>query len=293
MSSRLSDLARAAGFALLVLVRCPPGHSQDAVFRGPDLAGWALSGATALDSSETTVSLPAGAQVSRVFDPGQSVAARVCFEGMLSEDPADVVSVQIGRLTLVLTRSGTHGFVLVADRDWLAEQPLLTVDLGTADGDPVSVDLSAVASAEGSTVRIEIAGEGVDWQAGGNGGEPLEIALSAGRSAPVRISQFEFVVDRADTAAAGNSPSPQTVAGKDLATGVAAASSATAPEVASTREKESISNTSADKQAEAPAAEPESESPPGRPGLEVFTPPSVRRHTPNANANPRAQEVAP
>jgi hypothetical protein len=266
---------RTLGAGILAATLCWGVQTQEVRAQDFDFTGWSISGAVALTPSDSGLELPAAAQISRVFAAGESLTAQVRFEAVLSAVPEDVVSVQIGDATMAFARAGERIVVFSAERERLAAEPLLSVELASGADAAVAVTLDALIGDAGAPVRIEIGGEAAEWRGSGTDDAGLEFALSAGSTAPILISEFEFAVARpAEIAVTSGNSEPAQL--RSASAAVADNETEGGPAEARAHEKSGAAPRSADSIAAASSAEPGSGGPPDRPGLEVFTPPSVR-----------------
>ncbi|HEY5551682.1 MAG TPA: hypothetical protein VIK52_07330 [Opitutaceae bacterium] len=256
------------------------GNSQVLPHTTLDLDNWKLTGASAVTPNGTAVTLPAGAQLSRSFDQGESVTARLRFDATLSEGPTDVVSLQFGRSTLAFARSGNLGVVFISEEERLAQEPLLVVELGSIEEARVPVSLEALAGATGARIRIEVAGESAKWESRGSDRGALEFALSAGGTAPVKISEFEFIVDRTTAAVAEDLAVVSFASRYAEIAGATRSDSNGAGETASARASSGIPRPVIVAQAAPASVETRNGGPPAVSTLEVFTPSAVPRGRP-------------
>ncbi len=232
------------------------------------LARWSVSGANNLDPNfQADFTLPAGAQISRIFDLG-NLTIQTTTTPTIGIDAKDWPALEIGSSALVLSREANVGkLILILNERQTVELPFTIAldDQGTA-----AAPIAIVYSFQGTNVVISLDGSQVSYPIKTILGNSVEVSVSAGANIPWNLSQFAVIRESVPSVPAAPSSVSQLGknGGNQAPVGFSHGSLAQVSQVANASP---VNNTPfSDKANSESVVETRAVS------LEIFTPPSVR-----------------
>lgn len=150
---------------------------------------WSLSGAKRADLATTPLTLPPGAQVSRVFTTDR-LGVRIETAPIFALDPEDWAVLEVGEAALVFARDGDTGYLaLTVGTAEVALHPR-TVPLAEEGGAAVSV--KATLQWQADQVSLEVDGERIDLPVPPP--QQLAVTVSSGKKAPWPFDRLSVVL---------------------------------------------------------------------------------------------------
>jgi hypothetical protein len=234
------------------------------------LAAWQVTGTDRQKlQSQSTLSLPAGAEIVRTF-PGGAVVLYTVSRPLFGQTAADWPVLQVGPAALAFTRQGNEGKLVLLLGEELSVLPL-AVALDSHGRSAGPLELAVGYDAVAGICVVGFADQVMSFQGGANRAV-IEVSLSAGAqnvwahdSLDVQVFAPASVTPARSTGQpeATNRPALLTAALEKLQQAGSAAGPGNPDRTAS-----------ATQSSNGPVAETP---PPRRPSLEIYTPPAVRR----------------
>lgn len=226
----------------------------------PDtLEHWTLDGAAPEELKGEPLTLPAGAQVSRLFTT-DTLAVRLTSSPVFARDPADWPVLELGSAALVFARDEGTGYLalaLGAEKVVLHPHTIFLNDEGQAK-EPITATLRW----QGQTVSLETNGQRIDLTAPAQ--TSLGIAASSGHNQAWSLDLLAVTLHVSDE------DLPEALRNSGDHEAAARAVGAVATSRSTTNPDDAFPSS------EAATRSTRAEPPPGYRPLEVYTPPSVR-----------------
>lgn len=232
------------------------------------LNGWVVTGADKSALSQATeLTLPPGAQLSRLFE-ANIVVVQFNAQPVFGATGENFTSLAVGPAALVFARDGTDGQLVLVMGDTTVVPLPFTVKLNV-DGssvEPVDVQLAY----DRSTGIVIVAGFGQTLQYSGEPStEPVEVAITSGADDALTLQNLDVLVVAPNTAIdnAKNGAQTQTDANSGTAAGRASGKQPSVEQLVAVALGLNTTGNSTDQKPPAQGV---------RSTLEVYTPPAVR-----------------
>ena len=146
-------------------------------------------------SAQTQLSLPANAQLVRTF-PSSKIALQIVTQPMIGEKSGDWPVLELGAASLVFSRNGSTGKLILVVGDQTPRDLPITYGLD-ANGRSLGV-LTISFSRNGNELTVESANQKLQFPADPAAGLTTEIVASAGASQSWSLQNFSVLVGSVD-----------------------------------------------------------------------------------------------